>query len=234
MEAETTTVYQPTALIISDDPEFSRAVVGRWQSERSTPAFTLMGGDLCLGIDRDSFDVAVVGALHPGALPAVLAMLEAAGKPVFLVCDKSYSAQEVRETQPRVTVLRQGEGWLDALVLISAEALKTRLALARAERAEQAGRALALQATLGRYMLEMRHTVNNALTSVLGNSELLLLEPGLLSAATRVQIETIRTMAVRMHEILQRFSSIEKELNALEKQAETEATTRSRAAAASW
>ena len=33
-------------------------------------------------------------------------------------------------------------------------------------------------ATLGRYMLEMRPSINNALTSVLGNADLLLLEPG--------------------------------------------------------
>ena len=89
------------------------------------------------------------------------------------------------------------------------------------------------QAALGRYMLEVRHTLNNSLTSVLGNSELLLLEPGSLSAGARSQIETVRNMAVRMHEILRRFSSIEKELNAVEKQAENEARTKSRAATAS-
>jgi len=82
-------------------------------------------------------------------------------------------------------------------------------------------------------MLEVRHTLNNALTSVMGNSELLLLEPHSLSAASRSQIETIRNMGVRMHEILQRFSSIEKELNAVEQQAENEARTRVRTAAAS-
>jgi signal transduction histidine kinase len=212
-------VHQPAALIISDDPEFSRAVVGRWQSERSIPAFILMGGDLCLGIDADSFDVAVVGGLHPGALPAVLAMLSAAGKPVFLLCDESYSAQEVRETQPRVTVLRRHEGWLDALVLISVEALKVCQAGARAERAELANRSLECQAALGRYMLDKRHAMNNALTSILGNSELLLFEPGQAGAGVRAQIETIRDMAVRLHEILQRFSSIEKELSVAERNA---------------
>ncbi len=81
-------------------------------------------------------------------------------------------------------------------------------------------------------MLDVRHTLNNSLTSVLGNSELLVLDPGSLSASERSQIETIRNMAVRMHEILRRFSSIEKELNAVEKQAENEARTKSRAASA--
>ena len=64
------------------------------------------------------------------------------------------------------------------------------------------------------------------------NSELLLLEPESLPPAERSQIETIRNMALRMHEILQRFSSIEKELNAVEQQAENDARIRVRAARA--
>ncbi len=134
--------------------------------------------------------------------------------------------------QPRINILQQDEGWLDALVLVSTEVLRHGQTLARAQRAEQSVKSLERQAALGRYMLDVRHTLNNALTSVLGNSELLLLEPGSLSVASRSQIETIRNMAVRMHEILQRFSSIEKELNAVEQQAENEARSRIRVAAA--
>ena len=134
--------------------------------------------------------------------------------------------------QPRINILQQHEGWLDALVLVSTEVLRHGQTLARAQRAEQSVKSLERQAALGRYMLDVRHTLNNALTSVLGNSELLLLEPGSLSVASRSQIETIRNMAVRMHEILRRFSSIEKELNAVEQQAENEARSRIRVAAA--
>jgi signal transduction histidine kinase len=82
-------------------------------------------------------------------------------------------------------------------------------------------------------MLEMRHTLNNTLTCVLGNSELLLLEPGSLSAGARSQIETIRNMSLRMHEILQRFSSLEKELTVVDRQAEKESGAKSQAAVAS-
>ena len=52
-----------------------------------------------------------------------------------------------------------------------------------------------------------------------GNSDLLLLEPGSLSAQTRAQIETIRNMTLRIHEIMQRFSSLEKEMNVVAQQA---------------
>ena len=46
----------------------------------------------------------------------------------------------------------------------------------------------------------------------------MLLEPGAFSAGVRSQIDTIRNMALRMHEILQRFSSLEKELTFVEQQ----------------
>jgi signal transduction histidine kinase len=66
-------------------------------------------------------------------------------------------------------------------------------------------------------MLEMRHSLNNALTSVLGNSELLLLEPGDLPPTMISQLGTIRNMALRIHETVQRFSSLEKELTFVER-----------------
>ncbi len=223
---------QATVLIISDDADFSRVVMDRWQGERNAPAFTLMSGDICRDLDPDGFDMAVVGAVRADVLPAVFKALDPVGNPVLFVGDGKQFGQKARRMHPGVSVLQQQEGWLDALVLVSIEILRHRQTIARAHRAEQAVRSLERQAALGRYMLDVRHTLNNALTSVLGNSELLLLEPGSLSVASRSQIETVRNMAVRMHEILQRFSSIEKEFNAVEQQAENEARTRVRAAAA--
>jgi signal transduction histidine kinase len=223
---------QAAVLIISDDADFSRVVMDRWQSERNAPAFTLMSSDICRDLDADGFDMAVVGAVRSTVLSDVFRALDPAGKPVLFVCDENRSTQKARHLQPIVTVLQLQEGWLDSLVLVSAEVLRHGQTLARAHRAEEANKSLERQAALGRYMLDVRHTLNNALTSVLGNSELLLLEPESLSPGSHSQIETIRNMAVRMHEILQRFSSIEKELNAVEQQAENEARTRVRAAAA--
>ena len=223
---------QSTVLIISDDADFSRAVMDRWQGERNAPAFTLMSGDICRDLDADGFVLAIVGAVRPDVLPAVFKALEPAGNPVLFVGEEKHSASKARQMQPRVSFLQQQEGWLDALVLVSTEVLRHGQTLARAHRAEESIKLLERQAALGRYMLDVRHTLNNALTSVLGNSELLLLEPGSLSVASRSQIETIRNMAVRMHEILQRFSSIEKEFNAVEQQAANEARTRVRVAAA--
>jgi signal transduction histidine kinase len=221
-----------SVLIVSDDGDFSRTVAGRWQSERTVPAFTVMSGDLCRGFDADSFELAIVGAIRPDALSGVLDALDPAGRPVIFVCGSAQSAQTVRDACPRVLILRDHEGWLDVLVLLSTEAIRRSEAVARLQRIEREKAVLETQAVLGRYMLEMRHTCNNALTSVLGNSELLLSEPGSLSAQARSQIDTVRNMALRMHEVLQRFSSLEKELSFVEQQAMNEKSLKFRAATA--
>lgn len=223
---------QPTVLIISDEAEFSSAITGRWQAERSVPAFTLMRGDLCQELDPEAFDVAIVGGVRARALPKVLRALEPTGKPALLLCDDSQAIRKMREKQPRLLVLRQSEGWLDSAVLLVSELLRRREILARLAQVEHENAFLQGQAALGSYMVEMRHTLNNALTSVMGNSELLLLEAGAFSADTRAQIETIRSMSLRMHEILQRFSSLEKEMRVVEKQQERESSGRRRSAAA--
>lgn len=209
-----------TVLIISDDADFSRSVTARWQMERNVPAFTMLSGDLWPRFAVDTFDMAIVGDLRRDLLSVVLEPLQSTGQPIFCVCRDTATAQLVRERWPRVVLVRPSEHWLETLVLSSREAVHRSRAEQRARTAELACATLERQATLGRYMLEMRHNLNNALTSVLGNSDLLLLEPGSLSAQTRAQVETIRSMGLRIHEILQRFSSLEKEMNVVAKQAE--------------
>jgi signal transduction histidine kinase len=216
----------PTVLIISDEADFSRRITARWQMERNVPTFTLLSGDLWPRFAVDVFDVAIVGELRRDLLSVVLEPLHSTGQPIFCVCRDSATAQLMRERWPRIAILRPAEPfletphWLETLVLAASEAVHRSRAESRARSAELSCSALERQATLGRYMLEMRHSLNNALTSVLGNSDLLLLEPGSLSAQTRAQIETIRNMALRIHEIMQRFSSLEKEMNVVAQQAE--------------
>jgi signal transduction histidine kinase len=215
-------VDAPTVLIISDEAEFSRRVTARWQMERTVPAFTMLGGDLWPRFAADVFDVAIVGDLRRELLSVVLEPLHSTSQPIFFVCRDASTAQLVRERWPRIAILRPSEHWLETLVLAASEAVHRSRSESRARSAEVACASLERQATLGRYMLEMRHNLNNALTSVLGNSDLLLLEPGSLSAQTRAQIETIRNMTLRIHEIMQRFSSLEKEMNVAAQQAEND------------
>ncbi len=223
---------QPSVLIISDDAELARAVTGRWQTERTVPAFTLMSSDVCLGFDPDIFQLAIAGGVRPQALSVVLETMEAAGKRVVFVSDDMRIVQTVRDRWPGMAIVRQQENWLDTLVLVAGEILRRVNAEAEARHLQQANVLLERQAHLGRYMLDMRHTLNNTLTSILGNSELLLLEPGSLSAGARSQMETIRNMSLRMHEILQRFSSLEKELTVVDRQAKKESGAKTHGAAA--
>jgi signal transduction histidine kinase len=213
-------VEPPTVLIISDEVDFSRRITARWQMERTPPAFTILSGDLWPHFAVDVFDVAIVGELRRELLSVVLEPLHSTGQPIFCVCQDGPTAELVRERWPRTSILRRSEQWLEILVLAASEAVHRSRAESRARAAEFSCAVLERQATLGRYMVEMRHNLNNALTSVLGNSDLLLLEPGSLSAQTRAQIETIRNMTLRIHEIMQRFSSLEKEMNVVAQQAE--------------
>jgi len=215
-------VEQPTVLIIADDADFARAIMGRWQSERQVPAFTLMSSDLWSGASGAVFELAVVGQVRSGRLGSILKALDASSVPVLHLAGDAGGAQQVRANHPRVLVLHTHDGWPDSLVVMAGELLRRVELQARVRKAEQAAAAAQRNAALGRYMLDMRHGLNNALTSVLGNAELLLLEPDAFSPQVRDQLETIHNMALRMHEILQRFSSLESEMQFAEKASQSE------------
>lgn len=137
--------------------------------------------------------------------------LVAAGKPAIVIhSDPSLDFYNIRGA---VIDLRREPGFWPALAgLIGREILRRVHAESRADEANTACAAAQAEATLGRYMVEMRTSINNALTTVLGNAELLAHEPGL-PATVQLQADAIRNMALRLHEVFQRFSSIEKELS---------------------
>jgi len=214
-------------LIVGDEAEFARSVVGRWQMERAVPAFTLMSSDLCQTANFSLHGIAIIGP-RVRCREAVLTALESSAVPV-LVLAADGDASQLRGAHPRALVLRQTDGWLDFLIQMAGEILRRAETQRLLRRAEQLVTASQRHATLGRYMLEMRHGLNNCLTSVLGNAELLLLEPGMLSAEARDQVHTIHTMAMRMHEVMQRFSSLESEMQFAEKGSHSETVIASQA-----
>jgi signal transduction histidine kinase len=214
---------QASVLIVSDNAAFSRALTGRWQREINLPAFTVVGSDICLGGLTTSFDAVILGDVEESRLPAAAKAAHASGKPVALVCERGTN-RTVQTLRPRPLIIPRGEGWLDTAVLLLTELLRHREMAGRVHRLEHEVSQLQRDAALGRYVLEMRHSLNNALTAVLGNAELLMLEPGTLSASALAQLETVRNMGLRIHEIMQRFSSLEKELSVMERQAEKDTT----------
>jgi signal transduction histidine kinase len=121
-----------------------------------------------------------------------------------------------------VMSVRKHDDWLDAAETLGSEVLHRVDATSRARRAEMCADTISNQAALGKYMLDARHGFNNALTSVLGNAELLLLDTDELSERMREQIDTIHNMALRLHEMMQRFSSLEAEMYFAERESQQE------------
>ncbi|MGI9104189.1 MAG: hypothetical protein ACR2IF_17245 [Terriglobales bacterium] len=202
---------QLSVLIISDDSEFAPTIMARWQTERSVPSFSLMDT-----AKADDPMVAVADLVLLGgsseALAPVLKLLEASGQATIYVVPEGAEWQRLRGEYPHIMLIREHEGWVDPVVALGSETLRRLDAIARVKRAEQALAQAQADATLGKYMLDMRHSLNNALTSVLGNSELLLLEPGAFTADVRDQIATVHNMAMRILDIVQRFTSMEMEM----------------------
>jgi len=234
-ESIMSTMDQRTVLLVSDDGDFVRQLSDRWQKERVVPAFVVAADSEAFGAN---FDLAIC-TFHVGTDALVclaerssaahgnheqvtsrLHEIENTGRPVIALAKDQQTLDRLRRDFPRVLAVALHASWPDTLVSLAMEILRRTEAVKRAERAEQLNLVLQRHATLGQYMIDMRHSLNNALTSVLGNAELLLLEPGAFSAGVRGQLDTIRHMSLRMHEILQRFSSLEKELSFAETRAE--------------
>src|SRR5579863_7053093 len=178
-------------LIIADDAAFPRDLLARWQTERIVPAFTVMSTELFHGAPLGNFDVGIIGPVRNGRLASILKNMDTAMHPVICVLETASQLQSVRMEYPRLLLMQQLEGWLDALLLAASECLKRVDLTARVRKAEQAASIHARNAALGRYMLDNRHGFNNLLTSVLGNSELLLTECRNLPETARDQLDTI-------------------------------------------
>ena len=160
--------------------------------------------------------VLIDGADRLAHLPAgvVLAILVTGG-----------AAPNLPEANPgtRVVRMERGAGWADATAALAHETALRIESQAQVAEAKQKLREAERYAALGRFIAEARHGLGNALTGVLGHSELLLLETGTeLEAETRAQVETIRAMSLKIHETFHRLSSLDIELRLAERQAERE------------
>jgi signal transduction histidine kinase len=218
---------QASVLIVSDDTEFARSVAARWQAEKHVPEVTLVTSDLWHPSSGSGYELVIVGPVRNGKTSSILSSLEAnPHAAVVCVVEDEKEIAPLRTRHSQALVIPRQDGWTGTLIILSNEALRRVEAVSRAQRAERTALESQRQATLGRYMLEMRPRVNNALTSVIGNADLLLLEPGQISAECREQIHTIHAMALRLNEVMQRFSSLATEMRATETESQPETETR--------
>jgi hypothetical protein len=217
----------PTVLILSSDPAFSREVTSKWPRGRGVndaPEFILLDAALPSDLNGGHYDLVIVDGcgderadgkrLSRNTLKKLqdpdYTLSFVSGKPAIIIhCDATPDFYVINGSL--IELRREPVIWAALVGLIGSEILRRRQAELRSHETEKICSAAQSEATLGRYMLDMRVNVNNALTTLLGNAELLSLEAGL-PLSVRAQAETIRNMALRLHEIFQRFSSLDKEL----------------------
>ena len=211
-------------LILTDDAEFARLLSACWQTERQSPRITVLSSDLWESKGHAAYDLVVVGPLEAGKISSVLRSIEPASAVILCFQTDAGELGQLRTRYPRLVHVPFREDWAQTLVLVAGESLRRAEAAKLARQAELRAARSEQYAVLGRYMLEMKHSMNNALTSILGNAELLLLEPGQLSAQSLAQIKTMHSMTLRINEVMQRFSSLASEMRESENasQAETE------------
>lgn len=209
-------------LVISDQNGFSRDLVARWQMQPQVPEFTALSSDLLRAEASAPFDVVLAGDVRPERAPEVLTHLSRSQVPAIYLAAPGESPHSLRRERPRLTIVPRHDAWLDTLVLLAEEMLRRIEISAHIERLQQNARLDHKHAALGKYMVESRHAFNNALTSVLGNAELLMLESSALSTGMREQVETLHSMSLRLHEMMQRFTSIEMEMQCAEKSSPVE------------
>jgi signal transduction histidine kinase len=213
-----------SVLILTDETDFARLLTACWQAEKHAPGITVLGSDLWRDHEPLPHDLVVVGPLRDGKLSEILRTLEPAKALILCAPADSRELSHLRGKYPRLVHVPLREDWTQTLLLVAGESLRRTEALRLARQAESKAARNEQYATLGRYMTDMKHSVSNALTSMIGNAELLLLEPGQLSKQSLAQIKTIHSMALRINEIMQRFSSLASEMREAENasQAETE------------
>lgn len=217
-----------SVLIVSDDTEFARTVASRWQSELHVPAITIVTSDVWRPTSLSGYDLAIIGPTREGKRAPILAAACARSGSASVCVTDERDIPQLHAQYPHLLLVPMQDGWAGALILVSVEALRRVDAVVRAQDSERQALASERHATLGRYMLEMRPNVNNALTSVLGNADLLLLGSDRVPVECRDQIQAIHTMALRLSEIMQRFSSlaVEMRLGENESQADTKGLLR--------
>jgi hypothetical protein len=207
-------------LIVSDDSEFVRSLVARWRMEKDPPAITAVSSGVSRQASSSGYELIVVGPLrNRTALPEGPAV-----HPDSVVCavGDEESLKLVRAIHSTWLLLPECPGWTRILFSLAGEVLRRTAAEMRAREAETTNLSQRRFGILGRSLQEARPGMVNALTSLLGNADLILLSEEPLPDRCRENVRTIHNMALRLNEIVQRLSSIENEMELTERKSHLE------------
>ena len=207
-------------IIVSDDAEFVRALLARWRKEKDCPSITAVSTNFSGQANFCAYALVVLGPFREGiALP--LATDVQIETNVCAVGDIG-SLASVRDEHADWLLLPESPGWTEALISMAREVLRRTRAEQRAHEADSASYSHQRYVVLGKSLMEARPGMINALTSLLGNADLILLAERPLPEECREQVRTIRTMALRLNEIVQRLSSLESEMELNDRKSQVE------------
>ena len=207
-------------LIISDDPEFVRSLMSTWRMERDSPTITAVSSSVSVKATLSGHEMVVVGPLRGcTTLPKIPAIH--ADSVVCAVGDEE-SLKAARVEHGNWLLLAEYNGWMRILFSLAGEVHRRAAAEARVREAELANVSQRRLGVLGKSLLEARPGMVNALTSLLGNADLILLSGEPLPDNCREHVRTIHTMALRLNEIVQRLSSVENEMELSERKSQLE------------
>jgi hypothetical protein len=207
-------------LIVSDDSEFVRSLTARWRTEKDSPAITAVSTGVSPQASSSGYEMIVMGPLRRcAALPAGPDLHPDSA--VCVVGDEE-SLKVVRSVHANWLLLPECPGWPKILFSLVDEVLRRKAAETRAREAEITNLSQRRFSILGKSLLEARPGMVNAITSLLGNADLILLSEEPLPDSCREHLRTIHTMALRLNEIVQRLSSIENEMELSERKSHLE------------
>ena len=207
-------------LIVSDDSEFVRSLVARWRMEKDPPATTAVSTGVSRQASSSGYEMIIIGPLREcTVLPAGPAVHS--DSVVCAVGDEE-SLRLVRAVHDTWLLLPECPGWTKILFSLAGEVLRRTAAETRAREAEITNLSQKRFGILGKSLLEARPGMVNALTSLLGNADLILLSEEPLPDHCRENVRTIHNMALRLNEIVQRLSSIENEMELTDRKSHVE------------
>jgi hypothetical protein len=208
-------------LVVSDDVEFIREFVSRWEMEQDAPPITVVSTEMWKQASLIGYALIIVGFLRKNSTSGPAQDFHC--DTTVCVVGEPEKLSSIRGAHPEWLTFSEQPGWPDTLLSFAKEVLRRVAAEKQARDAELICLAQQRLATVGRSLLTARPGMVNALTSLLGNADLLLLSDEPLSAGGLEQIHTMHRMALRLNEILQRLSSLanEMELSEGESQRET-------------
>jgi signal transduction histidine kinase len=237
MFSDDTFIADQVVLIVAHSPAFAQSLMDRWQRNPIAPTFAVMSSNdqsAHNGVPHKACHMVIVegAALH--SYRTMLQRLDTVGTPILCALPLpsakserrnghaadpvvlSPNADNLRKEFPRMITLdlADRDSGLDIVITVALEILKRLDAVLRARKADVESNSQSSQLALGKYVADSMHGFNNALTAVLGNAELLMLDVAGFSPQIQEEIEAIHSNAIRLHEMMQRFSSLEAEIEA--------------------